>query len=87
MACRNARATQIGHINRARDLRRIPKLLRIGSSTMTVIKQNLAFAMAVNVIGIGLSVTGIIPPLVASIIHESNALIVMLNSLRPLRVD
>jgi len=54
---------------------------------MTVIKQSLAFAMAVNVIGIGLSVTGIIPPLVASIIHESNALIVMLNSLRPLRVD
>jgi Cd2+/Zn2+-exporting ATPase len=69
------------------DLRKIPKLLRIGSSTMTVIKQNLVFAMAVNVIGIGLSVTGIIPPLVASIIHESNALAVMLNSLRLLRVD
>lgn len=69
------------------DLRRIPKLLRIGSSTMTVIKQNLVFAMAVNLVGIGLSVTGVIPPLVASIIHESNALIVMLNSLRLLRVD
>jgi len=69
------------------DLRRIPKLLRIGSSTMTVIKQNLVFAMAVNVIGIGLSIGGIIPPLVASIIHESNALIVMLNSLRLLGVD
>jgi Cd2+/Zn2+-exporting ATPase len=69
------------------DLKRIPKLLRIGTSTMTVIKQNLVFAMAVNVIGIGLSTTGIIPPLVASIIHESNALIVMLNSLRLLGVD
>lgn len=69
------------------NLRAIPKLLRIGSSTMTVIKQNLVFAMAVNVIGIGLSVTGIIPPLIASMIHESNALIVMLNSLRLLRVD
>jgi heavy metal translocating P-type ATPase len=69
------------------DLNRIPKLLRIGKSTMTVIKQNLVFAMAVNVIGIGLSVTGIIPPLVASIIHESNAMIVMLNSLRLLGVD
>ncbi len=56
------------------DLKRIPKLLRIGTSTMTVIKQNLVFAMTVNVIGIGLSVTGIIPPLVASVIHESNAL-------------
>jgi Zn2+/Cd2+-exporting ATPase len=69
------------------DLRRIPKLLRIGRSTMTVIKQNLVFAMAVNLVGIGLSITGIIPPLVASIIHESNALIVMLNSLRLLRVE
>jgi heavy metal translocating P-type ATPase len=69
------------------DLKKIPKLLRIGTSTMTVIKQNLVFAMAVNVIGIGLSTTGIIPPLVASIIHESNALIVMLNSLRLLGVD
>ena len=69
------------------DLKRIPKLLRIASSTMKTIKQNLVFAMAVNVLGIGLSVTGIIPPLVASIIHESNALIVMLNSLRLLRVD
>ena len=69
------------------DLRRIPKLLRIGTSTMRVIKENLVFAMTVNVIGIGLSVMGIIPPLVASVIHESNALIVMLNSLRLLGVD
>ena len=69
------------------DLRRVPKLLRIGGSTMAVIKQNLVFAMAVNLIGIGLSVTGVISPLVASVIHESNALIVMLNSLRLLRVD
>ena len=69
------------------DLRRISKLLRIGSSTIAVIKQNLIFAMAVNIVGIGLSVTGVIPPLVASIIHESNALIVMLNSLRLLRID
>jgi len=43
--------------------------------------------MAVNVIGIGLSLAGIIPSLVASVIHESNALLVMLNSLRLLNVD
>ena len=69
------------------DLKRVPKLLRIGKSTMSVIKQNLVFAMVVNVAGIALSATGILPPLVASIIHESNALIVMLNSLRLLSVD
>jgi cation transport ATPase len=38
-------------------------------------------------VGISLSATGILPLLVASMIHESNALIVMLNSLRLLGVD
>jgi cation transport ATPase len=49
-------------------------------------KQNIAFALAVNIIGIVLSSQGLISPLAASIIHESNALIVMANSLRLLKV-
>jgi Zn2+/Cd2+-exporting ATPase len=69
------------------DLIRIPTLLNIGKSTMSIIKQNLVFAMSVNVIGVGLGISGVLPPLVASIIHESNALLVMLNSLRLLSVD
>ncbi len=69
------------------DISKLPLLLRIGKETMKIIKQNLFFAMAVNLIGIGLSITGMIPPLVASIIHESNALVVMINSLRLLRVE
>ncbi len=69
------------------DLTRVPKLLNIGKSTMSIIKQNLVFAMTVNVIGVSLGISGLLPPLVASIIHESNALIVMLNSLRLLNVD
>ena len=69
------------------DLKRLPKLLRIGRQTVKIIKQNIAFAFMVNVLGITLAIGGIIPPLVASMIHESNALIVMLNSLRLLRVN
>jgi len=65
---------------------RFPTLLRIGRETTKIIKQNIAFAMAVNVLGIALSVNGLIPPLLASVIHESNALIAMFNSLRLLRV-
>jgi len=65
---------------------RFPTLLRIGRETTKIIKQNIAFAMAVNVLGIALSVNGSIPPLLASVIHESNALIAMFNSLRLLRV-
>jgi heavy metal translocating P-type ATPase len=65
----------------------VPKLLRIGRETMKNVKLNIAFALTVNVIGIALSAMGLVTPLTASIIHESNALLVMLNSLRLLRVD
>ena len=65
----------------------VPRLLRIGRETMKTVKLNIGFALVVNAIGIILSATGQVTPLTASIIHESNALLVMLNSLRLLRVD
>jgi Cd2+/Zn2+-exporting ATPase len=65
----------------------VPRLLRIGRETMKVVKLNIAFALVVNAVGIILSATGQVTPLMASVIHESNALLVMLNSLRLLRVD
>jgi cation-transporting P-type ATPase C len=68
------------------DLSKLSKMLKIGKMTLSIIKQNIAFAIAVNIIGIALSSQGIISPLTASIIHESNALIVMVNSLRLLKV-
>jgi len=54
---------------------------------MSVIRLNIGFTLAVNFIGIILSVMGIVPPLVASIIHEGNAVLVMINSLRLLNVE
>ena len=69
------------------DLQRLPQLFRIGKKTMSIIKQNIAFALTINVIGIVLSTQGLITPLIGSAIHESNALIVMMNSLRLLRVQ
>jgi Cd2+/Zn2+-exporting ATPase len=68
------------------DLSKIAQILKIGKTTMSIIKQNIAFAIAVNIIGIALSSQGLITPLLASIIHESNALIVMANSLRLLKI-
>ncbi len=65
----------------------VPRLLRLGRETMKIVKLNIAFALAVNAIGILLSAAGVVTPLTASIIHEGNALLVMLNSLRLLRVD
>ena len=69
------------------NLEGIPRLLRLGRGTMRIVKLNIAFALTVNAIGIVLSAAGVVTPLTASIIHESNALLVMLNSLRLLRVD
>lgn len=69
------------------QLEGVPKLLRIGRETMKIVKLNIGFALVVNAIGIALSAAGVVTPLTASIIHESNAVIVMLNSLRLLRVD
>jgi len=69
------------------NLEGVPKLLRIGRETMKIVKLNIAFALIVNAIGIILSSTGQVSPLIASIIHEGNALIVMLNSLRLLRIN
>jgi Cd2+/Zn2+-exporting ATPase len=69
------------------NLDRVPKLLRIGRATMRVVKLNIAFALIANAAGITLSVLGVISPLAASVIHEGNALLVMLNALRLLKVD
>jgi len=69
------------------DLNRIPKLFKISRATIRIIKANIAIAMAVNVFGIAFSMYGVLPPLLASVVHESNALVGLFNSLRLLRVD
>jgi len=69
------------------DLNRIPKLFRISRATIRIIKANIAIAMVVNVLGIAFSMYGVLPPLLASVVHESNALVGLFNSLRLLRVD
>lgn len=72
----------------ARDaLRLLPKLMRISRRTMGVIKQNIFTSMIVNLLGVALSTLGLIHPLLASVIHEVNALFVMLNSLRLLQIN
>jgi len=69
------------------DLNSIPKLFRISRETIKIIKLNIAIAMTVNIAGIALSASGVLPPFIAAVIHESNALVGMINSLSLLRVD
>ena len=64
------------------DLSKIAKTMKLGQKVLSVINQNVIFALAVNLFGLLLSTQGFVSPVLASIIHESNALIVVFNSAR-----
>jgi Cd2+/Zn2+-exporting ATPase len=64
------------------DLSKVSKIIEISRNTLSIIKQNVLFSLIVNLIGLVLSTQGMINPVMASIIHESSALIVVFNSLR-----
>jgi P-type Cu2+ transporter len=50
--------------------------------TLRVIRRNLAFSLAYNVIGVGLAVTGLIGPLIAAILMPISSLTVVTSSFR-----
>jgi P-type E1-E2 ATPase len=64
------------------DLSKVPKLINLSHKALVIIKQNVVFSLAVNVLGLILSTQGFVTPIFASIIHESSALIVVFNALR-----
>lgn len=64
------------------DLDKVARTMKLGQRTLSIIRQNVVFALAVNIIGLFLSIQGFVSPAVASVIHEGNALIVAFNSLR-----
>jgi len=67
------------------DMAKVPEALRLSKRTLSVIKQNILFALAINILGIALSTIGTVSPILASAIHEGNALLVVLNSVRLIR--
>jgi len=67
------------------DMAKVPEALRLSKRTLSVIKQNILFALATNILGIALSTIGTVSPILASGIHEGNALLVVLNSVRLIR--
>lgn len=64
------------------DLGKVADVMRLSKRMSSIVKQNIVFALGINVAGLLLSTQGLISPVYASIIHEGNALIVTLNSLR-----
>jgi heavy metal translocating P-type ATPase len=64
------------------DLSKVAWTVNLGRRVLSVVKQNVVFAMCVNITGLFLSTQGLVNPVMASVLHESNALIVAFNSLR-----
>ena len=71
-----------------RSLEQLPKLFEVSRRAVQTVWQNIIlFACAVNLIAVGVAATGKIGPLGAAFTHQLAALLVMLNSLRLLRVE
>jgi Cu2+-exporting ATPase len=69
------------------DLSRVATAYRISRATMTIIKQNLAWAFVYNIIGIPLAMTGLLTPVYAAVAMTASSLLVSLNSLRLMRFN
>lgn len=72
-------------INTGDDISLIATAYRISLATMTIIKQNLAWAFLYNLIGIPLAMSGRLTPVYAAVAMTASSLLVSLNSLRLMR--
>ncbi|HET8547678.1 MAG TPA: FtsH protease activity modulator HflK [Bryobacteraceae bacterium] len=70
------------------SLERLPKLFQVSRQAVTIVWQNIiVFAGAINLFSVGLAYSGAIGPMGAAVTHQAASLLVMLNSLRLLRVE
>jgi heavy metal translocating P-type ATPase len=65
-----------------RDLRAVPRFLSLSSSTRRIIRENLGWAFAYNLVTIPLAAAGLISPIVAAAAMAASSLLVVGNSLR-----
>jgi Zn2+/Cd2+-exporting ATPase len=64
------------------DLSKLPHLFRLSGLAIKAIRQNLAFALAVLAIAIGLTIPGILMPATGALLHELSSIPVIANSAR-----
>jgi len=67
------------------DPRKVAGIVAISKKTMQVMRQNLAFSVGVNAIGIGLAVMKLISPVTAVLLQNISTVGVLLNSSRLLK--
>jgi len=64
---------------------KVAQLVQLSRYTMRVIRQNFAFAIGANALGITLGTLKIISPFLAALVHNASTLAVVLNSARLLK--
>ena len=60
----------------------VAEAYEISRRSMTLVKQNLAFAILYNVVTVPIALAGALTPLIAALLMSSSSLLVMLNALR-----
>jgi heavy metal translocating P-type ATPase len=67
------------------DATSLLSIVKTGKKLIRVIKQNYAWAIGFNVVGIGLATGGLLSPWLAALFHHISSVLVVLNSARLLR--
>ncbi len=69
------------------DVSGVPSVIDLSRRTLSVIKQNYAFALGLNGLGMALGALGVLNPFVAAALHNLSTVAVVLNSSRLIRYD
>ncbi|MDP3878848.1 MAG: cation-translocating P-type ATPase [Dehalococcoidales bacterium] len=64
------------------DTLKAAEAINLSHNTLKTIKQNLAFALFFNLIGVGLAASGMLSPIAAAIFHNIGSVAVVVNSAR-----
>lgn len=69
----------------ADELEKIPTLIRLSRKALSIIKENIVFAIIFNTLMVLLSAQGWVTMILGAIMHQASSLLVILNSMRLLR--
>lgn len=62
------------------DLSNIPYLKRLSKATINTIKFNITMSMIINVIAVGMSVSGLLNPIAGALVHNAGSVLIVLNA-------